>query len=123
MIVDDYPPLRRVLRTVLKPLGADFVECASGREALDQYPRLRPDFVLMDLAMAGQDGLVTTTELRARFPEATVIILTQFDDPELRTAAQAAGAYAYVLKDDLRELFTLLRGEAGPAPQIPGAQE
>jgi DNA-binding NarL/FixJ family response regulator len=120
MIVDDYAPFRQVVRTVLKPLEAEFAECASGREALNQYALFEPDIVLMDLAMAGQDGLVTTTELKARFPKATVLILTQFDDPELRAAAQAAGAYAYVLKDNLWDLFALLGGAGGPSPQTPG---
>lgn len=120
MIVDDYAPFRQVVRTVLKPLKAEFAECASGREALNQYALFEPDFVLMDLAMEGQDGLVTTTELKARFPRATVFILTQFDDPALRAAAQGAGADAYVLKDNLWDLFALLGSGGDPSSQKPG---
>src|SRR5688572_25635617 len=64
----------------------------SGQEGLDQADRLRPDLVLMDLAMPGMDGLEATRRLKATPGGPLVVILTLHDDDEHRAASQAAGA-------------------------------
>jgi DNA-binding NarL/FixJ family response regulator len=69
--------------------------------------------VLMDIAMPGLDGISATAGLTSADPGARVVMVTNYDDVELREAAAAAGACGYVLKEDLRPLLSLLdrRGE------------
>ena len=68
----------------------------------------RPDIVLMDVKMAGMDGLAATRQIRQAFPEARIVMVSQWDDRALRDAARAAGAEAYVGKSDLLPLRRIL---------------
>lgn len=104
MIVDDHSGFRQVVRTMIQSTGAEIVECEDGAQALKQYPSCRPDLVLMDIEMRGLDGLQATARIKASFPTARILMLTQYDDPELRVAARKAGATGYLLKDNLSQL-------------------
>lgn len=101
LLVDDQQMLRVGLRTLLElQPGMKVVgEGVSGREAIDLYESLRPDIVLMDVRMPDLDGVEATRRLRARWPEARVIILTTFDDDEYVFEGLRAGALGYLLKD------------------------
>lgn len=96
---------------------------ASGREALEQVPRLRPDLVLMDLTMPKMNGLETTRRLKAQPFRPAVVILTVHQSEEFRAAAEAAGADSFISKSDLVEqlppfLRTLFQGSV-KIPQRP----
>ncbi len=112
MIVDDHRSVREVVRSFAQTAGAECVECEDGYAALREWPGLRPDLVLMDISMQGLDGIETTTQLKAAYPEARVVMLTQYDDPDLRRAARNAGAEAYLLKDDLSVVKPFLQTRA-----------
>ncbi len=116
MIVEDHAAFRQVLKGHLQALAAEFVECEDGQDAVDQYPQAQPDFVLMDIAMKRLDGLTATRLIKARFAAARILILTQYDDPDLREVARRAGACAYVLKDDLSQLQAILQSHLRTAP-------
>ena len=103
--------MRRLLRRMLADLVEEITECRDGVEVLDTYTRCQPDWVLMDIEMAEMDGLSATRQLTALFPEAKVLVVTNYDDRALRSAAQQAGACGYILKDDLLELRGLLGGK------------
>ena len=68
----------------------------------------RPDFVLMDFAMAEVDGIKATRAITEADPAARIIIVTNYDGADLREAARLAGACGYVLKEDLFEVRRLL---------------
>jgi two-component system, NarL family, response regulator LiaR len=65
---------------------------------------------LMDLEMKQVNGLQATRQILACYPQAQVIIVTNFDDPALRTQAQAAGARAFVMKEQMTDLARILQG-------------
>ena len=109
LIVEDNPAVRRVIRSIVAALAEDIFECEDGLQALAAYHAHRPDFVLMDVAMNGLDGIAATRQIRATDPDAKVIIVTNYDEADLREAARAAGACDYVLKEDLLTLRQLLR--------------
>lgn len=113
LIVEDDPGIRRLLAGVLAPLSPEIVECADGAEALSTYRAQRPDVVLMDIAMPGLDGISATAGLTSAHPGVRVVMVTSYDDDDLREAATAAGACGYVLKEDLRPLLSLLDRPAG----------
>jgi len=117
LVVDDHAGFRRALRSHLPGDTLKLVECGSGREAIEAFERHHPDWTLMDIQMPGMDGLAATRAIRGRFPEARIVILTQHVSPEYREEARAAGACAFVPKDELSRLRSILQPTA---PQTGG---
>ena len=115
LIVEDNSQMRQMIRAVVSDLAEAVVECADGEEAVAAYAAQRlgeHDRVLMDLQMPRVGGLEATRRIRADFPDAQIIIVTQHDDPHWRTAATQAGACGYVLKENLLDVRRLLRATA-----------
>jgi CheY-like chemotaxis protein len=112
LIVEDNPEMRRMIRAVVADLAEAVAECGDGEEAVAAYAAeqfSRDDRVLMDLQMPRVGGLEATRRIRAAFPDAQIIIVTQHDDPYWRAAATQAGACGYVLKENLLELRQMLQ--------------
>jgi CheY-like chemotaxis protein len=114
LVVDDHAPFRALLKALLAQVGAEVTECGSGAEALRLSYEFQPDWVLMDIEMPELDGIAAARTLKAHRPQTRVVIVSQYDDPDLRAEAARAGACAYVLKDDLAALTQLLAPEGGP---------
>ncbi len=110
LIVDDSEPMRRMIKTYLADLVGEIFECGDGSGALTAYRRHQPDVVLMDLKMTKMDGLDATRQIREFFPQARIVIVSQWDEEPLREAALLAGAEAYVGKSDLQPLRSILAG-------------
>ena len=108
LIVEDNAQVRRMIRALVEDFDSEVCECEDGAEAFAAFQKHRPDWVLMDLAMPRSNGLAATRQIMAAFPEARIAIVTNFDDANMRRAAQEAGACEYFLKEnliDLRRLF------------------
>ncbi|HYS55176.1 MAG TPA: response regulator transcription factor [Thermoanaerobaculia bacterium] len=108
LIADDSPQMRRLLHALFGGIAEDIVECATGYDAVRCYFDIRPDWVLMDVRMDGLDGIGATREIVQRDPTAKIIVLSQYDDDEIREAAVQAGAVAYVHKENLLAIRKLL---------------
>ena len=115
LIVDDNARMRETIRAILQPLDDELHECENGDAALALYPSIKPSWVLMDITMAGLDGLGATRAIRALDPAARIVIVTQHPDPVLRQAAEEAGAAGYVLKEDLSALVRMIAPDASLA--------
>lgn len=113
LIVDDSEQMRRTVRSLLGDLVEEAFEASDGSEVLAACRACLPDWVLMDVRMEGLDGISATRELKSSFPETNVLVMTSFDDPVVRDAAEAAGACAFVLKDDLLALRRILSAPRG----------
>ena len=115
LIVDDNAAVRRLIRSIVLPLAADICECTDGAEALSAYLTERPDVVLMDIRMNKVDGIQATKQIKEVDGKARILIVTDFDDTELRQVSMHAGACGYVLKNNLLELVRLLEaiGQGG----------
>ncbi len=111
LIADDDARMRQMLKQVVAGLASAIYEAADGSEAFAVFIAERPDWVLMDLRMRPVDGLRATAQIKARFPEARIAIVSQYDEPELRTEAARAGASAYLLKENLQDLLGLLTAD------------
>jgi two-component system response regulator NreC len=100
VLVDDHAILREGLRMLISQQADIEVvgEAGDGRQALEIISKLRPDIVVMDISMAGMDGLEATRQLNETQPEVRIIVLTQHDDPVFINSLLEAGAVGYVLK-------------------------
>jgi DNA-binding NarL/FixJ family response regulator len=100
LIVDDHALVREGIRALLSRTDDMTVvgEAGGGREAITLAAKLRPDVILMDIAMADLGGLEATIEIRHDCPDARVIVLTQYGDREYVRRFLRAGVSGYVLK-------------------------
>lgn len=113
LICDDQVFVCEGLRAILSTdLGIEVVGVAyNGEEALRQAESLRPQIILMDLKMPGMNGIQATRQIRDRFPEVRILVLTTYDFDEWVFEAIRAGANGYLLKDTPREqLFAAIHG-------------
>lgn len=125
LICDDHPVVRAGLQGMLANYP-DLVlvgEASHGAEALELVEQLHPHVVLMDLQMPVMDGVAATAQIRVRFPQTYVLILTTYDTDANILRAIEAGATGYLLKDTPREdLFRAIRaaarGESLLAPTV-----
>jgi len=82
-----------------------------GNDAVELVSKKQPDLVLMDLKMPGMNGIEATRQIRAKYPEVKVLVLTTYDDDEWVFDAIRAGASGYLLKDTPREkVIEAIRG-------------
>jgi len=112
LIVDDHAILRDGIRSLLERQDDIQVvgEAANGRDALALVGNLRPDIVLMDVAMPEMNGLEATQLIKASYPQVRVLILTQHDDVAYVDPLLRAGASGYVLKrSGGREVLAAIR--------------
>ena len=113
LIVEDNPTIRKLIRSIVTDLAEEIRECSDGSEALAAYREFGPDWVLMDIKMKDIDGLAAARQIRSAYPDASIVMVTNYDEADLREAARAAGARAYVVKDDLFALRESLGKSAG----------
>ncbi len=108
MIVDDNESIRSVIRGILSDSADSFYECGDGSEALEAFSVYHPDWVLMDIRMKNVDGFEATKQILSSYPDAKVIMVTQFDEPKLHEKAIHAGAREFVLKENLRDIERII---------------
>ncbi|WP_026430015.1 response regulator transcription factor [Schaalia georgiae] len=111
LIVDDDAIVVQSLATILSAEdGIDVVgTCLSGTEAVQEFRRLRPDVLLMDIRMPGTDGLSAAEEILEGDPQARIVFLTTFSDDEYIVRALRMGARGYLIKQDVAQIAPALR--------------
>lgn len=125
MLVDDHAVVRSGLRMLLESqAGIEIVgEAESGKEALDKIKPLRPDVVLMDIAMPDMSGIEATQRIKEKYPDTAVLALTMHEDDQYFFEMLNAGASGYVPKraapDELvTAIRTVSRGEVFLYPSL-----
>ena len=102
LIVDDQPAFRRRLRTLLDRAGLEVVgEAGDIPSAETQAQSLQPDLVVVDVLLPGVSGIEGTPRLKALAPNMRVILVSAYHERLLHASAQAAGAEAFIPKDEL----------------------
>jgi DNA-binding NarL/FixJ family response regulator len=125
LAVDDHPLIRQgiVGLVAVQPDMKLVAEAETGREAIEQFRRHRPDITLMDLQMPQMSGLDAIIAIRGEFPDARIIVLTTYTGDVQALRALKAGAQAYLLKDTLhKELLGTIRavhaGKKSLSPEV-----
>jgi two-component system, NarL family, response regulator NreC len=119
LIADDHGILREGLRLQLEQHEAFEVigEAEDGREAVRKVEELKPDVVIMDIAMPNLNGIQATAQISKRSPATNVIILSMHSDESYLTRSLAAGAKGYLLKDNAEvDLFRAVQVVAQGKP-------
>ena len=112
LIADDHPLVRSGVRRALEEEHDIEVvgEATNGAKVLPLIGQTGPDLVVLDISMPQLDGLACLDQIRKRYPDVKVVILSASGDPDRVQAALARGATAYVLKSvDVRDLASALR--------------
>jgi two-component system response regulator NreC len=125
LIVDDHTLMRAGLQALLgiQPDIEVVGQAASGIEALRRAEELEPDIILMDISMAGLDGVQATQKIKSTQPGTKIIALTMHEDESVVRGVLKAGASGYVLKRGAEdELLVAIRavhrGEAFIHPSL-----
>jgi DNA-binding NarL/FixJ family response regulator len=125
LVVDDHPLLRQGIAALIAAESGVTLAgaCSSGREAILQFPKLRPDVTLMDLQMPEMSGLDAMIAIRRDWPDARIVILTTYTGDAQIVRAMKAGAAGYLAKDAVpEELIDTIRsvhaGRKTVSPQV-----
>jgi DNA-binding NarL/FixJ family response regulator len=125
LLADDHTILRDGIRALLEDEPDMLVigEAEDGRTAVKMACQLKPDLVLMDIAMPLLNGLEATRQIKRECPQVNVLILTMHENEEYIRQVLASGAMGYILKDAaarelLEAIHAVQRGEAVLSPAI-----
>jgi len=108
LISDDGARVRQMLRQMVTGLDSAAYEASGGGETITICATERPDGVMMGLRLKPMDGRRGAVQIKARFPETRIAVVTHFDKAELRVESMRVGACAYVLKENLLRLPAIL---------------
>jgi DNA-binding NarL/FixJ family response regulator len=121
LVVDDHPLMRDGIVSMIEaePDMTVIAQASNGIEAIECFERHRPDITLMDLQMAGMDGLAAIEAICGKHPGARVLVLTTYKGDVQALRALNAGACGYLLKSMIRkELVAAMRSAGQGRRQI-----
>lgn len=125
LLVDDHQVVREGLRALLEEHHGLAVvgEAGDGRTAVELTSSLRPDVVVMDLALPVLGGVEAIRQIHATKPATRVLVLSMYSDPRMVREALFAGAHGYVVKDEAfgelaRAIRAILAGDRYLSPRI-----
>jgi two-component system response regulator DevR len=100
MIVDDHEVVRLGMRAAFEaePDLAVVGEASNGAEALAKMPVLDPELILMDVRMEKMDGIEACREIKSRYPDVIILMITSYTDEDAVISSILAGASGYLLK-------------------------
>jgi DNA-binding NarL/FixJ family response regulator len=100
LIVDDSEPIRERLAALLAESAQIQVvgQAGNSRDAWEAVRFLKPDIVILDIRMPGSNGIALLKQIKARYPEMTVIMLTNFDNTQYRRQCRLLGANYFLNK-------------------------
>jgi CheY-like chemotaxis protein len=108
LLVDDHKGIRELEKTIFASLFETFYESSSGEAAIKMYEAYKPDWVLMDYKMEGITGIEAAKKIKETNVGAKIIMVTQYDDNDLKKAAFNAGVLGFVNKEKLSTIKNIM---------------
>ena len=110
LVIDDEPPIRKLLRMGLATQGYDVAEATNGRTALDALTRAKPDLVILDLGLPDMAGGDLLRRIRASLEAVPILVLSSREDERTKVELLDAGADDYMTKPfGMNELLARVR--------------
>jgi DNA-binding NarL/FixJ family response regulator len=103
LLADDHAGILSALKRMLQPSCEVVESVTDGIAAVEAAARLKPDVLVLDLAMPGMGGIDACRQIKQATPNVKVVILTANNDPDLKREAFSVGASAFVLKKFMAE--------------------
>ena len=119
VVADDHPLMRRGISDLLEsePGWKVVAEAGNGREAVDAVAKVKPDILVIDLAMPELNGLTATREILRSYPRVEVVLLTMHNTEQAIREVLESGARGYVLKSDAdQDLIAAVKAVAAGKP-------
>ncbi len=102
LVVDDHTPFRRLASGLLQEIGREVVgEAGTGKEALSESLRLKPDLVLLDIQLPDLDGLAVAASLSMEPEPPAVVLVSSRDASDYGPRLDGCGALGFIAKADL----------------------
>jgi two-component system KDP operon response regulator KdpE len=121
LVIDDEPPIRKLLRVGLSAHGYQIVEASNGKMALDRLSEQVPDLVILDLGLPDMEGHELLRTMRTRNDSVPIVVLSSRDDETGKVQALDSGADDYVTKPfGMDELLARMRAALRHQLQIHG---
>lgn len=108
MLVEDNLEFRNMLKNLFVKYFSEIIETDNGDDALEKFDIHRPDWVFMDISLAKSDGISSTRKIKLKHPEAKIVMVSQYNNPRIINASLKAGAFDFVTKDDISNLFNII---------------
>ena len=108
LLVDDHRGFRELEKTIFASLFDTFYESSSGDDAIKIYEAYKPDWVLMDYKMDGMTGIEAAKKIKENDSSAKIIMISQYDDNDLKKAAFNAGVLSFVNKEKLSTIKNIM---------------
>jgi len=108
LVVDDNTNMRKTIKSFVAFGDNQLFEAADGKEAIEIYSKILPDWVLMDIKMKNLNGFEATRQIKLSFPDAHIAIVTNYDTKYYKKSAQKAGADLFISKQNLVDLRKIL---------------
>jgi CheY-like chemotaxis protein len=105
LIVDDSQITRRILHTLLGSRHWKIFEAEGGCSGIEKFQKLKPDVVVLDLAMPDMNGIETAKQMSAFDPKVPIVLFTILEIPGLEHPAEDAGIRAIVAKNEAWNLI------------------
>ncbi len=119
LLAEDHTIVRKGIRSLIDGETGIIVvgEAEDGREAIEKVEKLQPHVVVMDIAMPGLNGIEATHQLKRRFPEINVLILSMYASEEYIFQTLRAGASGYLLKKSVpKDLIAAIKATSKGEP-------
>jgi two-component system chemotaxis response regulator CheY len=99
LIVDDSKFMRKIISDILTTGGHSIAgEADNGQDGIDLYSELKPDFVTMDITMGGKDGINAVKEIKTKYPDSRIIVVSALNEQTIRLNDEQINADAYITK-------------------------
>lgn len=98
LVIDDDPLIRKTLSSYLSKKGFEALAAEDGEEGIQKYEEHIPDLVILDIRLPDVDGLEVLGRIREKDPNASIIIMTAYDDMKTTIEAIKLGAFEYLVK-------------------------